>query len=236
MRDSSHARRQAEPDPQPRARRWRRLLTPHPPAVAMGASSSKGPAITAQDRAVLEYVAHTCRCGGEHAADLPPLQPQAAARQGQAVPQEGASVSLAVACEEHSADAASPPAQLQYVLDAEHSAARAALARGDKERARTALRRRKWQEGMIAKTDTQLETLEGLVSLLVYGGAASWRRREGRGQASHRPQGVRRCSAERSTVLATGAQADGASRRSPPSSSRRSKSRSCMASSKAMPC
>ncbi|PWO00847.1 hypothetical protein FA09DRAFT_293536 [Tilletiopsis washingtonensis] len=104
----------------------------------MGASSSKGPAITAQDRAVL---------------DLKLQRDKVKQYRKKA---------------QHSADAASPPAQLQYVLDAEHSAARAALARGDKERARTALRRRKWQEGMIAKTDTQLETLEGLVSTIEF--------------------------------------------------------------------
>lgn len=53
--------------------------------------------------------------------------------------------------------------QLQLVLDREHDAARAFLARGDKARATTALRRRRYQETLLQKTDGQLETLEGLV-------------------------------------------------------------------------
>jgi charged multivesicular body protein 6 len=54
--------------------------------------------------------------------------------------------------------------QLALILDREHDAARAFVARGDKERAKTALRRRRYQETLLQKTDAQLETLEGLVS------------------------------------------------------------------------
>jgi charged multivesicular body protein 6 len=54
--------------------------------------------------------------------------------------------------------------KVQLILDKEHDAARTFLVRGDKERAKTALRRRRYQETILQKTDTQLETLEGLVS------------------------------------------------------------------------
>ncbi|GAK66639.1 snf7 family protein [Moesziomyces antarcticus] len=42
------------------------------------------------------------------------------------------------------------------------------LAKGDKAKALTALRRRKYQESLIQKTDSQLETLEGLVSSIEF--------------------------------------------------------------------
>ncbi|PWN40183.1 hypothetical protein IE81DRAFT_325837 [Ceraceosorus guamensis] len=58
--------------------------------------------------------------------------------------------------------------KLQSVLDLESRLAKQALQKGDKERARTALRRRKWQQGMIEKTDGQLETLQGLVSSIEF--------------------------------------------------------------------
>lgn len=54
--------------------------------------------------------------------------------------------------------------KVQLVLDKEHDAAKTFLARGDKERAKTALRRRRYQEMILQKTDAQLETLEGLVA------------------------------------------------------------------------
>lgn len=55
-------------------------------------------------------------------------------------------------------------AQLVVIQQREHDVARHALARGDKARALTALRKRKYQESLITKTDNQLETLENLVS------------------------------------------------------------------------
>ncbi|PWN47113.1 Snf7-domain-containing protein [Violaceomyces palustris] len=58
--------------------------------------------------------------------------------------------------------------KLQTVLDREHQLAKEALSRGDKSKALTALRRRKYQEGLILKTDSQLETLENLVSTIEF--------------------------------------------------------------------
>jgi len=49
------------------------------------------------------------------------------------------------------------------VLDREHEIAKAHLAAGQKDRAMTALRRRKYQQGLLLKTDNQLENLEQLV-------------------------------------------------------------------------
>lgn len=46
----------------------------------------------------------------------------------------------------------------------ETAAARALLARGDKARALLALRRKKYQESLLAKTDAQLEQLERLTA------------------------------------------------------------------------
>ncbi len=60
------------------------------------------------------------------------------------------------------------PLQLQTILDREHEIARQCLSKGDKAKALTALRRRKYQESLIQKTDSQLETLEGLVSSIEF--------------------------------------------------------------------
>lgn len=54
---------------------------------------------------------------------------------------------------------------IQVVLDREHEIAKECLARGDKSKALLALRKRKYQEQMLRKTDGHLETLEQLVSL-----------------------------------------------------------------------
>ncbi|EJT97801.1 hypothetical protein DACRYDRAFT_71462 [Dacryopinax primogenitus] len=54
--------------------------------------------------------------------------------------------------------------RIQVVLDAEKRVALEALAQGRKDRALIALRRRKYQEQLLGKTDQQLETLEQLVS------------------------------------------------------------------------
>lgn len=53
--------------------------------------------------------------------------------------------------------------KIQVVLDREHEVAKQQLAAGNKDRALVALRRRKYQEGLLAKTDGQLENLEQLV-------------------------------------------------------------------------
>jgi hypothetical protein len=54
--------------------------------------------------------------------------------------------------------------QIQVVLDREQEIARSALAAGDKRRALVALRQKKSQEAMLARTDGQLRTLQELVS------------------------------------------------------------------------
>ncbi|CAD6930623.1 unnamed protein product [Tilletia controversa] len=54
--------------------------------------------------------------------------------------------------------------KLQAVADRDHELARDALARGERQKALTALRRRKYQESLLAKTESQLSTLEELVS------------------------------------------------------------------------
>ncbi|PIL31652.1 hypothetical protein GSI_06354 [Ganoderma sinense ZZ0214-1] len=58
--------------------------------------------------------------------------------------------------------------KIQVVLDREHEVAKQQLAAGNKDRALVALRRRKYQEGLLAKTDGQLENLEQLVSTIEF--------------------------------------------------------------------
>lgn len=52
--------------------------------------------------------------------------------------------------------------RILVVLEREHEVARECLAKGDKRRALLALRKRKYQEQLLAKTDKQLENLEEL--------------------------------------------------------------------------
>jgi charged multivesicular body protein 6 len=52
------------------------------------------------------------------------------------------------------------------VLDREHEIAKAHLATGQKDRAVIALRRRKYQQSLLLKTDSQMENLEQLVRLI----------------------------------------------------------------------
>jgi len=54
------------------------------------------------------------------------------------------------------------------ILDREQEIARQQLAAGHKDRALVALRRRKYQGGLLAKTDGQLENLEQLVSTIEF--------------------------------------------------------------------
>ncbi|KAG8843960.1 Vacuolar protein sorting-associated protein 20 [Tulasnella sp. 330] len=54
--------------------------------------------------------------------------------------------------------------KIQAILSQEHVIAVDALKAGNKTRALTALRRRQYQEGLLQKTDGQLEVLENLVS------------------------------------------------------------------------
>lgn len=54
--------------------------------------------------------------------------------------------------------------RITFITDRETAVARECLARGDRSKALLALRRKKFQETLLAKTDTQLETLEQLTS------------------------------------------------------------------------
>lgn len=56
--------------------------------------------------------------------------------------------------------------KIQAVLDREHQVAREMVAKGDNARALLALRRRKYQEQLLVKTDGQLQALEELVRVL----------------------------------------------------------------------
>ncbi|KAK9370639.1 Snf7-domain-containing protein [Lipomyces kononenkoae] len=58
--------------------------------------------------------------------------------------------------------------RIQGILDREHEIARQCLEKGDRERARLALRKRKYQEQLLAKTDSQLETLERLTQSIEF--------------------------------------------------------------------
>lgn len=53
------------------------------------------------------------------------------------------------------------------MLDREHEIAKQQLAAGRKDRALVALRKRKYQESLLLKTDAQLENLEKLVRILL---------------------------------------------------------------------
>ncbi|KAH8102519.1 Snf7-domain-containing protein [Cristinia sonorae] len=58
--------------------------------------------------------------------------------------------------------------RIQGILDREHEIAKQHLAVGQKDRAIFALRKRKYQESLLAKTDGQLENLEKLVSTIEF--------------------------------------------------------------------
>ncbi|KAH9937176.1 Snf7-domain-containing protein [Fomitopsis serialis] len=58
--------------------------------------------------------------------------------------------------------------KIQEVLNREHEIAKQQLAAGHKDRALLALRKRKYQEGLLAKTDAQLENLDKLVSTIEF--------------------------------------------------------------------
>ncbi|KAI1793857.1 Snf7 family [Ganoderma leucocontextum] len=58
--------------------------------------------------------------------------------------------------------------KIQVVLDREQQIAKQQLAAGNRDRALVALRRRKYQEGLLVKTDAQLENLEKLVSTIEF--------------------------------------------------------------------
>ena len=56
--------------------------------------------------------------------------------------------------------------RIQLVSDRETDVARQCLTKGDKKRALLALRQKKYQEGLLEKTDDQLAILEQLVCVL----------------------------------------------------------------------
>lgn len=58
--------------------------------------------------------------------------------------------------------------KIQAVLDREHAIAKAQIAEGKQDRALIALRRRKYQQSLLTKTDAQLENLEQLVSTIEF--------------------------------------------------------------------
>ncbi|KAM0750681.1 Snf7-domain-containing protein [Meredithblackwellia eburnea MCA 4105] len=58
--------------------------------------------------------------------------------------------------------------RIQTVLDREQEIAKEALKAGNKKKALTALRQRKYQENLLEQTDNQLETLQKLVSSIEY--------------------------------------------------------------------
>ncbi|KAJ7357251.1 Snf7 family [Mycena albidolilacea] len=58
--------------------------------------------------------------------------------------------------------------KIQVVLEREHVIAKTHLAAGNRDRAVIALRRRKYQQSLLLKTDGQLETLEELVSTIEF--------------------------------------------------------------------
>ncbi|KAI6153684.1 Snf7 family [Pisolithus tinctorius] len=58
--------------------------------------------------------------------------------------------------------------KIQVILDREYEIAKSYLAAGDRDRAVIALRRRKYQQSLLLKTDGQLENLEQLVSTIEF--------------------------------------------------------------------
>ncbi|KAF8470178.1 Snf7-domain-containing protein [Kalaharituber pfeilii] len=58
--------------------------------------------------------------------------------------------------------------RIQAVLDREHEIAKECLRKGDKARARLALRRKKYQEQLLEKADKQLEILEELTATVEF--------------------------------------------------------------------
>lgn len=58
--------------------------------------------------------------------------------------------------------------KIQVILDREHTIAKDQIAAGQKDRALIALRRRKYQQTLLTKTDEQMENLEQLVSTIEF--------------------------------------------------------------------
>jgi len=58
--------------------------------------------------------------------------------------------------------------KIQFILEREHQIAKSHLIAGDKDRALIALRRRKYQQSLLLRTDDQLAALEQLVSTIEF--------------------------------------------------------------------
>jgi len=58
--------------------------------------------------------------------------------------------------------------KIQVILDREHTIAKDQIAAGQKDRALIALRRRRYQQSLLTKTDEQMENLEQLVSTIEF--------------------------------------------------------------------
>jgi len=58
--------------------------------------------------------------------------------------------------------------KIQVILDREHTIAKDQIAAGQRDRALIALRRRKYQQSLLTKTDEQMENLEQLVSTIEF--------------------------------------------------------------------
>jgi len=117
------------------------------------------PRITAQDRAILEYVLlHPITTLSISNCSPPPASNYSVTNfgsiRGRCAKSSGACGSLPSFC-----------SQIQVVLDREQEIAKTHLATGQKDRALIALRQRKYQQSLLLKTDTQLENLEQLVHI-----------------------------------------------------------------------
>ena len=120
-------------------------------------------------------------------------------------------------------------AQLQYVLDREYAIAREALRAGDKDRARLALRRRAYQQGLIRKTDEQIATLQELVRWAGNGTALTRRYLRSSSRSWSRALCMAWSRATRCSSRSTRRRASSGSRSSCKTRRKRSSTRGCVA-------
>ena len=125
------------------------------------------PKITAQDRAILEYASHHCTLRRSQMIDSYSQVSKSSATSLNSIRIRWAPIPFYQPNEgkEHPAaylPSIPPLLQIQVILEREHEIAKQHLAAGHKDRALVALRRRKYQQGLLVKTDGQLEALEQL--------------------------------------------------------------------------
>lgn len=118
------------------------------------------PKITKQDRAILEFVSRAI-CFHGLTIEINPFR--SLKLQRDKVKQYQKKVCRSGPCTLYRVSLHFPAFQIQAVLDREHEIAKQHLAAGQKDRAIFTLRKRKYQESILAKTDGQLENLEKLV-------------------------------------------------------------------------